>query len=87
MSTDRVDFDHGRLRLRSDPSTLEPVSLGEPSQQLCGPVSVGDTVAIHWDRVCEVLTPYAARSRARTEGAAIEQANRALAIPRSPQLG
>jgi hypothetical protein len=86
--TDRMSFTSGVLAAtgRGSPTT-EWVRLGEGGRHPCGPVRVGDVVAIHWDWVCEVLTPAAALALRQGEQAATERANRALSVPGAPELG
>lgn len=86
--TDRICYDSGRLRLGSAADVVtQRVRLGDGGRHPCGLVRVGDTVAIHWDWVCEVLTPVAAAALGEGEAAAIERANRALSVPGAPELG
>lgn len=86
--TDRISFNSGLLaHTCSGTEGTQRVRLGEGGRHPCGPVQVGDTVAIHWDWVCEVLTPSAACALQQGEAAAIERANRALSVPGAPELG
>jgi len=86
--TDRISFDSGMLtRGGQQAGTTERVRLGEGGRHPCGPVLVGDTVAIHWDRVCEVLSPSAQVALSRGEAVAMDRANRALSVPGTPELG
>lgn len=86
--TDRMSFTSGALtRVSPEAETTECVRLGEGGRHPCGPVRVGDVVAIHWDWVCEVLTPAAALALQQGEAAAIERANRALSVPGAQELG
>lgn len=86
--TDRISFSSGVLEVNSPGGGVtQRVRLGEGGRHPCGPVKVGDTVAVHWDWVCEVLTPAAGEALGRAEIAAIRRANRALAVPGAPELG
>ena len=88
VSTDRIVFRSGRLERRSgDPTAVERVRLGEGGRHPCGPVRVGDTVAVHWDWVCEVLHQRGAAAVEHAETAALALANRALAEPGAAELG
>lgn len=84
VRTDRVGLDGGRLSVTgrrdpgSDDAVLERVRLGEAGRHPCGEVGVGDEVSVHWDWVCEVLTPAASAALGRAERLALEAANRAL---------
>ena len=89
VRTDRVELHRGRLSVtgRRDPvpddAVVERVRLGEAGRHPCGAVRVGDVVSVHWDWVCEVLTPAASAALGRAERLAVEAANRALAVPTS----
>jgi hypothetical protein len=86
--TDRMSFTSGVLTAAGPGSErTEWVRMGQGGRHPCGPVRVGDIVAIHWDWVCEVLTPAAAFARHDGEAAAIERANRALSVPGARELG
>ncbi len=88
VCTDRISFASGRLVCdRAATMMTQWVRLGEDGRHPCGPVAVGDVVAIHWDWVCEVLDPAAAVALGRGEAAALERANAALSIPGAPELG
>ena len=89
VRTDRVCFEHGRIRVGGPAAVdeVQTVRLGVDGRHPCGAVAVGDTVALHWDWVCEVLDGQAAATLARTESEAIERANRSLAVPGSPEPG
>jgi uncharacterized protein DUF6390 len=45
------------------------------------PVAVGDTVALHWDWLCDVLTPRQAATLRRYTASQLDVANRTLARP------
>lgn len=54
-----IDEEHGRCRLA--PPSTETVLAGRAGARLAARVAVGDTVALHWDWVCDVLTPAESR--------------------------
>lgn len=86
--SERMSFTSGVLTAAGPGSeTTQRVRLGECGRHPCGPVRVGDVVAIHWDWVCEVLTPAAALALQQGEAVAIERANRALSVPGAREPG
>ncbi len=85
VRTDRVRFAQGTLSV-GEP-VVETVTLAEAGNRVCGPVMVGDTVAIHWHWVCEVLGPHDLKRLAQAEAHAIAGANRALALDGAPEPG
>lgn len=87
VRTDRMRFGSGALSCDPVAGFVERVRLGEDGRRLCGPVEVGDLVAIHWDWVCEVLSPWRWALLGRSEASAIERANRALAVGGATELG
>jgi hypothetical protein len=71
-----VGIADGRVEVRSAPLEFVDggLALGEPTTQTAalsvdGPAQVGDIVAMHWDWVCDVLTPdQVTQLRAHTRG-------------------
>jgi hypothetical protein len=88
VRTDRVGLHRGRLSVTPlrdrapDGAVVERVRLGEGGRHPCGAVAVGDVVSVHWDWVCEVLSPAASAAVGRAERLALAAANRALATTR-----
>jgi hypothetical protein len=80
-----LEFGAGKLRLGVP--APETVRLGDGGHHPCGPVAVGDTVSLHWDWVCEVLSEPEQRRLRAYFGAAVQAANRALAVPGATDLG
>jgi hypothetical protein len=81
----RLEVHGGALRLGS--ARPEEVRLGEAGAHPCGPVAVGDVVALHWDWVCEVLDGPSLAVLRRDHAMALAAANAALAVPGAAELG
>ncbi len=78
VSCCRVGLAEGRLVLGAP--VVETVQLGEGGRHPCGAVGQGDVVSLHWDWVCEVLTPAGLAALRRSTAVAMEAANRSLSV-------
>jgi len=73
-------WDGGRLDLGDE--RIERVRREATGRALAAGVSVGDPVALHWDWVCDRLTPARVATLAAVSAAQLELANRHLAAAR-----
>lgn len=84
-----VDGEHATVRshllawdghtLGSGPEQTEVATLAQRGYGLAGPVQPGDTVALHWDWVCERLTPARLRWLQRLTQSQLDLVNHRLA--------
>ena len=79
VRTRLLRWDGGMLAL--GPARAETVTIAERGYGPAGPVTPGDRVAMHWDWVCERLTPERTSWLERLTAAQLDLVNRRLAHP------
>jgi len=68
-------------RLRLGPPVVRPARVSTAGGGLARAVAPGDTVALHWDWVCDVLRPRQLRALVRYTGSCLSLVNDALRRP------
>ena len=68
-------------RLSLAPPRPESAITAEHGYRLAGPIEPGDRVALHWDWVCERLTPTRARWLRHLTASQLDLVNRRLSHP------
>ncbi|TDO58753.1 hypothetical protein EV651_10928 [Kribbella sp. VKM Ac-2571] len=74
-----LEYDNGRLRL-GEP-VVRRMLIGSRGYQLAREVQIGDVVSLHWNWICDVLSPAQALKLRRTTTTLLELVNHALGRP------